>query len=216
MGEHYTLTCTARVPDGEQITSLQWKDSIDHALQMSTGPSAALALQFQPLRIADGGKYTCTATYDNGDSRHISEVVFVKGKPLMVCIHRCMDTLCLPLLVPPPTVSAMKVNAPNIVYAGLNLTLQCDVALVNVTNTHVAVVIEWKKNGWSSSLMCPENQRLSQTEFRCTAAFTPLNFKNDNGTYTCMATLTPRSQYKYLKTQTGVSSGIPLQVAGDH
>jgi len=127
-----------------------------------------------------------------------------------------MDTLCLPLLVPPPTVSAMKVNAPNIVYAGLNLTLQCDVALVNVTNTHVAVVIEWKKNGRSSSLVCPENQRFSQTEFRCTAAFTPLNHRSGNGTYTCMATLTPRAQYKYLKTQTGVSSGIPLQVAGDH
>jgi len=93
VGEHYTLTCTARVPDGEQITSLQWKDSTDHTLQMSTGPSAALALQFQPLRISDGGKYTCTATYDNGGSRQISEVVFVKGKPLMVCTCRCIWTL---------------------------------------------------------------------------------------------------------------------------
>ena len=216
MGEHYTLTCAARVPDGEQITSLQWKDSTDHALQMSTGPSAALALQFQPLRISDGGKYTCSATYNNEDSRHISEVVSVKGKLLVVCTCRCIGTVCLPLLVPPPTVSAMKINAPNIVYAGLNLTLQCDVALVNVTDTHMAVVIEWKKNGQSSRLMCPENQRLSQNIFHCTAAFTPLNFKNDNGTYTCMATLTPRAQYKNLKTQTGVSSDIPLQVAGDY
>ena len=186
MGEHYTLTCAASVPDGEQITSLQWKDSTDHTLQMSTGPSAALTLQFQPLRISDGGKYTCTATYNNGDSRHISEVVFVQGKLLVVCTCRCIGTVCLPLLVPLPTVSAMKVNAPNIVYAGLNLTLQCDVALVNVTNTHVAVVIEWKKNGWSSSLMCPENQRLSQTEFRCTAAFTAFNYIHDDVTYTKM------------------------------
>ena len=80
MGEHYTLTCSTQVPDGEQITSLQWKNSTNHTLEMSTGPSAALALHFQPLRISDGGNYTCIATYDNGGSRHISEIVFVKGK----------------------------------------------------------------------------------------------------------------------------------------
>ena len=88
--------------------------------------------------------------------------------------------------MPPPIVSAMKVNAPNIVYAGLNLTLQCDVALVRVTDTHVTVTIEWKKNGRRSSLRCPENQRLSQTEFRCTAEFTPLDYRSDNGTYICI------------------------------
>ena len=73
--------------------------------------------------------------------------------------------------------------------------------------------MEWRKNG-RSFRSCPQTERLSPTEFRCTTKFTPLSYRRDNGTYSCAAVLSPRAQYTYLRTQTGVSSSIPLQVAG--
>ena len=117
--------------------------------------------------------------------------------------------------MPPPAVTTTALGAPDTLYAGLNLTLQCEVALLTVTGTHVEVSVEWRKNGWSFR-NCPQTERLSPTEFRCTTKFTPLNYRRDNGTYSCAAVLSPRAQYTYLRTQTGpqVSNNIPVQVLG--
>ena len=75
--------------------------------------------------------------------------------------------------------------------------------------------MEWRKNG-RSFRSCPQTERLSPTEFRCTTKFTPLSYRSDNGTYSCAAILSPRAQYTYLRTQTGASSSIPLRVAGQY
>ena len=115
--------------------------------------------------------------------------------------------------MPPPAVTATALGAPDILYAGLNLTLQYDVTLLTVTDTHVNVSVEWRKNG-RSFRSCPDTERLSPTLFRCTTKFTPLSYRNDNGTYSCEVVLSPTAQYTYLRTQTGVSKNTPLQVVG--
>ena len=102
MGENYTLSCSAQATDEEQITSLQWRNSINHTLEMSTGPSAMLALHFQPLRISDGGNYTCIATYNNGGSRHTSEIVFVKGKYTISGVYIYIEGVWVPSVLSSP------------------------------------------------------------------------------------------------------------------
>ena len=79
--QHYTLTCTVRVSGGEQLSGLQWRNSTGHALNTSTGGHVtALELHFQPLRVSDGGQYTCAAEYGGGGSRQTSEEVLVTGE----------------------------------------------------------------------------------------------------------------------------------------
>ena len=78
VGHHYTLTCTVHVSGGEQ---LKWRNSTGHTLNTSTGGHmTALELHFHPLRVSDGGQYTCLAEYEGGGSRQTSEVVLVTGE----------------------------------------------------------------------------------------------------------------------------------------
>ncbi len=72
---------------GEQLSGLKWRNSTGHTLNTSTGGHVtALELHFQPLRVSDGGQYTCVAEYDGGGSRQTSEVVLVTGESSLVCV----------------------------------------------------------------------------------------------------------------------------------
>ena len=118
-------------------------------------------------------------------------------------------------VVPLPRISVAPVNRPDVVYAGLNLTLRCDMTLIHLTDEHVRVSLEWLKNG-NSFTSCSEVRRRSGSEFFCLMSFTHLSHRNDNGSYSCSVSLTPLAPYTFLKAHTVTSSSTTLQVAGMH
>ena len=104
----------------------------------------------------------------------------------------------------------MIVNAPNILYSGLNVTLQCNVMLVGVTDTHVTLSVQWLKNGMDFMDCSP--QKMSDINFQCDTELTDLSYKSDNVSYSCR--VTSQSQSNFLSTQSATSNDVPLQVAG--
>ena len=113
---------------------------------------------------------------------------------------------------PPPDVNAMIVSAPNILYSGLNVTLQCNVILVGVTDTHVTLSVQWLKNGMVFMDCSP--QKMSDIIFQCVTELAYLSYKTDNGSYSCR--VNSQSQSTFLSTQSATSNDVPLQVTGTH
>ena len=80
VGHNYTMACTVHLPCDQQLSGLRWRNSTGHTLNTSTGGHVTtLGLHFQPLRMSDGGQYTCVAEYDGGGSRQTSEVALFTG-----------------------------------------------------------------------------------------------------------------------------------------
>ena len=105
----------------------------------------------------------------------------------------------------------MIVSAPNILYSGLNVTLQCNVILIGVTDTHVTLSVQWLKNG--RVFMDCSPRKISDINFRCDTELAYLGYKTDNGSYSCR--VTSQSQSNFLSTQSATSNDVPLQVAGN-
>lgn len=113
----------------------------------------------------------------------------------------------------PPHISLEMIEGLDTVYAGLNLTLQCDVTLVNLSDVHVDISLEWFKSG-DKIKTCSELQRISGDKFHCYMNLTHLSYKDDNGSYSCIAVITPKQQYSFLKAQTVISNTLDLNVTG--
>ena len=106
----------------------------------------------------------------------------------------------------------MIVNVPNILYSGLNVTLQCNVILVGVTDTHVTLSVQWLKNEMFFMNCSPH--KISDINFQCDTELTDLSYKSDNGSYSCR--VNSQSQSNFLSTQSATSNDVPLQVTGTH
>ena len=106
----------------------------------------------------------------------------------------------------------MIVSAPNTLYSGLNVTLQCNVILVGVTDTHVTLSVQWLKN--RRVFMDCSPQKMSDINFLCDTELAYLSYKSDNGSYSCR--VTSQSQSNFLSTQSATSNDVPLQVTGTH
>ena len=77
IGQDYSLKCTVRLTGGEQIPTLTWKNLTGNVLNMST--STSLWLSFSPVRLSDGGIYTCEATYNDRNTKQNSRTFVVTG-----------------------------------------------------------------------------------------------------------------------------------------
>ena len=98
--------------------------------------------------------------------------------------------------VPPPTVIFETPGA--VTYAGNNVTLNCATNLVGrVTDSDVTVNSRWTKNGApftgvSGRVTLMPATEITSISYRTRLMFSPLSSSMDNGTYMCIATLTPR------------------------
>ena len=106
----------------------------------------------------------------------------------------------------------MIVSAPNILYSGLNVTLQCNMMLVGVTDTHVTLSVQWLRN--ERVFMNCSPHKMSDINFQCVTELAYLSYKTDNGSYSCR--VTSQSQSTFLSTQSATSNDVLLQVAGTH
>ena len=72
-GSPYTLTCTVTLSHraSDSSVSIQWQGPRPHTLStttdISTDEMVSSQLALDPLTLADGGDYTCTATYKVDD-----------------------------------------------------------------------------------------------------------------------------------------------------
>ena len=72
-GSPYTLTCTVTLLHraSDSSVSIQWQGPRPHTVtaanDISTNEMVCSQLPVDPLTLADGGDYTCTATYTVGE-----------------------------------------------------------------------------------------------------------------------------------------------------
>ena len=106
-----------------------------------------------------------------------------------------------------------------VTYAGNNVTLRCVITLLGgVTDNDVTVSSRWTKDGVpfagvSGRVILTPSQRFTGTSYFTQFMSSPLSSSMDNGTYMCIATLTPR-QPEFV-TGTNTSDSIALAVIGE-
>ena len=111
--------------------------------------------------------------------------------------------------MPPPNISIEIVGSPNVIYPGLNLTLQCNVALDQLSDTYdVHTTVEWLKN---NGRFDHESCSSSSSSFHCLMNITRVSCIANSGNYSCRAIVTPKD--KFLKNQTVTSNIITLDVS---
>ena len=93
----------------------------------------------------------------------------------------------------------MVIETPGAVtYAGNNVTVNCATNLLGrVTDSDVTVSSRWTKNGApfsgiSGRVTLTPATRIISIAYVTRLMFSPLSSSMDNGTYTCITTLTPR------------------------
>ena len=121
--------------------------------------------------------------------------------------------------VPSPTVDVGFATPGAVTYAGNNVTLNCGIVLLGgVTDSDVTVSSRWTKDAApfssvSGRVTLTPSQRLTGSNYFTQLMFSPLSSSMDNGTYVCVATLTPR-QPQFV-TGTNTSDSMAVAVRGE-
>ena len=97
VGSVYTLTCTVALSHraSDSSVSILWEGPSTHEQTVATTDSRLVTrqLSLDPLSLADGGNYTCTASYttDGGTTvtRSDTEIVtpISKSSPVLSCLY---------------------------------------------------------------------------------------------------------------------------------
>lgn len=119
--------------------------------------------------------------------------------------------------VPTPDVK-FDLTSPDTISTGREtVTLNCRITLLGVTDSDVVVNSTWTKDGAvfsgvSGRVTLPPQTRVNSTLFIAQLVFSPPSSSIDNGTYTCVITVTP-SQPQFVIGTMG-SESINLSVRG--
>ena len=106
-----------------------------------------------------------------------------------------------------------------VTYAGNNVTLNCGTTLLGgVTDSDVTVNNSWTKDGApfpgvSGRVTLIPSTRVTSISYVARLIFSPLSSSKDNGTYTCITTLTPL-QPQFV-TSNSTSDSMALAVRGE-
>ena len=129
----------------------------------------------------------------------------------------CVLDIAISYAVPPPTVFIENPGA--VTYAGNNVTLTCLINLAGrVTDSDVTVNSRWTKNDTlftdiSGRVTLTPATKITSISYRTRLMFSPLSSSMDNGTYMCIATLTPR-QPQFV-TDSNANDSRTLAVRGE-
>ena len=114
--------------------------------------------------------------------------------------------------MPAPDVRLVEYT-DEILYSGLNLSLQCVVTLSDLSVPYVTVSIEWLKNN-NHFTNCAKLISISDSIIHCLLEFTPLSYTRDDGSYSCRAVIHSKPSYPFLRSQTILSNSLNINVAG--
>ena len=83
LGQEYNLTCTVTNLT-ERVYNMTWKGS-DGQLIADCSSQSSLQLNFKSLNASNAGSYTCTVSFNNGDSTELTEQIVTNGNVLTNC-----------------------------------------------------------------------------------------------------------------------------------
>ena len=99
VGSVYTLTCTVALSHraSDSSVSILWEEPFTHEQTVDTSDKGLVVseLSLDPLSLADGGNYTCSASYtaDGGTTVTRSDTERVtpisKSSPVLTSLYRC-------------------------------------------------------------------------------------------------------------------------------
>ena len=196
IGVPFTLACTVtlshRVRDSS--VSIQWQgpstDDQPTVDRFSDNTLVIHELILDPLTLAHGGDYTCTALYTvDGHTATVSNVESVV--PISELSPQFITLLHMIISVPPPSV---MVRSDDVILVGEDVVVYCDVDLIGVMRgSDVTVDVNW----FQDSVPVRTDSRVSISGVtgdegggHSSLSFSPLHF-SDMATYECHVTLTP-------------------------
>ena len=208
-GSRYVLNCNIYLPTGVTVSDVpivQWRrpSATGNVVPggVSGGGSVYMSqLILDPLTLADGGDYTCTATYTLGGQVSPSGTgtynLSVISKLVRLILHN-LKMFLQPInmhTVPQPSVTLqLRDTTDAMVYVGRYITLECDIQLIEaITTQEVNVAVVWTKetlkitNSTRRRIMTVDGSSGVQS----TLSFRPI-VSTDSGQYRCTATLTSR------------------------
>ena len=116
--------------------------------------------------------------------------------------------------VPTPSVD---VTVPDgTLYASTNITLNCTIQLDGAIDTRVDVTVVWTGPPGTTATdgrITVSDVTGSNTTYQSTVTFTPL-ISNDNGTYTCEATVSPNPTSEVITMSGAGSDSGTITVSG--
>ena len=200
-GSSYTLTCTVTLGQitSDGSVSIQWQGPRPHTITTTMYTDTRIdkrvssRLPLDPLTLADGGDYTCTATYTVNDkttsgSGSTTLVVISKFTVLVILNLRCNSATAVP---PPPVTITLVGTVNNRVLVGVEVVLYCDIELSGVMRgSDVTVDVTWFRDSapFSGAVTSDDGDTVQGT-----VTFSPVSV-SDNATYVCQATITPLNE----------------------
>ena len=198
-GVPLTLTCDYTLSpsvDTTVETAVTWmvNGSVVHTSQDGRISTEEDTLTFSPLTTSDTGSYTCTLAVTvsqmhvtvQGPMQSAVESITVQSNTYYY--FRYYSCFFPAPSVPQPTV-AVAVNNTGTLYAGTGLTLTCTVTLDSSVDNSEHVGIDWSRILEERSTVSPV-MRVSDSDYTGSLTISPLADQDDDGTYTCTATVT--------------------------
>ncbi|CAI8048666.1 MAM domain-containing glycosylphosphatidylinositol anchor protein 1 [Geodia barretti] len=180
VGSVYTLTCTVALSHRarDSSVSIQWHGPSTDEQTVDTTDNRELTsqLSLDPLSLAHGGDYTCTASYtvDGGTTVTTSDTERV-----------------IPIIAPPSVV--LRISEDTIL-VGEDVVVYCDIDLIGVVRGRdVAVEVTWFQEGVPvrpDSRLTISGATGDVGGVHSSLTFSPVHF-SDMATYECRVTLTP-------------------------
>ena len=197
IGVPFTLTCTVtlshRVRDSS--VSIQWQgpstDDKPTVESVSDDEGVVNELILDPLTLAHGGDYTCTAVYTVGGHTATVRSDVESVVPISELSPQFIANCYWIISVPPPSV---MVRSDDVILVGEDVVVYCDVDLIGVMRgSDVTVDVSW----FQDSVSVKTDTRVSisgvtgdEDGGHSSLSFSPLHF-SDMATYECRVTLTP-------------------------
>ena len=198
VGSVYTLTCTVTLPHRarDSSVSILWQgpSTDEQTVDTTDNREVTRQLSLDPLSLAHGGNYTCTASYsvDGGEPVTTSDTVIVvpisKFSPLflLTSLPKIHKSVPAPFLM-------LRINK-DIILVGENIVVYCDIDLIGVMRGRdVTVDVTWFQD---RDPVRPDSRVIisgatgDMGGVHSSLTFSPVHF-SDMDTYECRVTLTP-------------------------
>ena len=199
VGSVYTLTCTVtlshRARDSSVSILWQGPSTDEQIVDTTDNREVTRQLSLDPLSLAHGGNYTCTARYsvDGGEPVTTSDTEIVVPISKFNIEPRALYNFKIHnIIVPPPSVRLRK--SPNIILVGEDVVVYCDIDLIGVMRGRdVTVDVTWFKDRDPvrlDSRVIISGATGDVGGVHSSLTFSPVHF-SDMDTYECRVTLTP-------------------------
>ena len=187
------MTLSHRARDSSVSILWQGPSTDEQTVDTTDNREVTRQLSLDPLSLAHGGNYTCTASYsvDGGEPVTTSDTEMVIPISKFNIDHS-LHSFMIIFIVPPPSVRLRK--SPNMILVGEEVVVYCDIDLIGVMRGRdVTVDVTWFQD---RDPVRPDSRVIISGAtgdvggVHSSLTFSPVHF-SDMDTYECRVTLTP-------------------------